>query len=95
MPKWAWAPTNWWAFVQPETVAIAFDLERGLLVLITPTAGGLAFGTIPTDTLVAAAFPGGARRFGAVSSTEVVNPAAGARRWGAVPSDEQVPDPWV
>lgn len=95
MAKYTWAPDNRWAFVQPETSAIAFDLERGLLGLITPTAGGAAFGAIPTDTLVAAAFAGGTRRFGVVPSAEVVNPAAGARRWGAVPSDESVPDPWT
>jgi hypothetical protein len=38
MPSWTWAPNNWWAFVPSLSNAITFDLERGLLCLITPTA---------------------------------------------------------
>ena len=90
MPKWTWAPDNRWAFVQPESAAISFDLERGLLSLIT--AAGETFGQISTDTLVAASFSPQERRFGSVPSDEAVSPPSGARRWGAVPSDEQVPN---
>lgn len=36
-PQWTWAPNNLWALAaQPDTSAISFDVERGLLVLITP-----------------------------------------------------------
>lgn len=62
---------------------------------VTPVVAGYAFGTIPTDTLVAASFSPAERRFGSVPSNETVNPAAGARRWGAVPSDELVPNSWT
>ena len=84
---------DWLVLVADPSKAVTFDFEWGLLVIITPTAaGGLAFGTIPTDTLVAASFSPAERRFGSVPSDEVVNPAAGARRLGAVPTDELVPN---
>jgi hypothetical protein len=78
--------------VADNTKRVTFDLLNLELVVIEPTAaGGTAFGAITTDTLVPASWVGGARRFGAVPSTEVVVVGAGARRWGAVPSDESVP----
>lgn len=40
MPSWTWASNNWWAFIADATQAVTFDLERGLLVIITPSLGG-------------------------------------------------------